>query len=265
MFSVTKDNTTYTITNEDDFILACTLLDEYKTNKESNPIHEENIRYTLGELMRKYYNKDNCCKELNLIVKRLIKDGPTSIKTLPDNHIFLHPEVGISFIITEIYDDHDDISHITEMSLDDMWNKTVDSESFGDCYPQTALRFITEDYNNYYKPKQSTLGVLIKKYYNEIKDSCPEKLQSHIETLIKSKTDYIDNNYEIRDYGPVGIVRAPYYYTNGILVSINEIPLDNAWYMFVDVENWQEDAFPSKFEKNTVSELQVLKYILAEY
>ena len=91
---------------------------------------------------------------------------------------------SISFLTTEIYGGPSEVSHITEMSLDD----TRDGPKGGirllllnfweDNSPECVLRYIMQDYNQFYKPKQPTLGTLANKYYEEVKDELCDKLQS---------------------------------------------------------------------------------------
>ena len=122
-----------------------------------------------------------------------------------------------------------------------------------------------EDYNQFYKPKQPTLGSLVNKYYDELKDELCDELRSELEELIKSRKNHIDSYYEICDCDPMGILCYPYFYPRDNFCSVQAESLYETWDMSIDIENWQEEALPSEWKKNTAPEKQVIKYILSEY
>ena len=86
-----------------------------------------------------------------------------------------------------------------------------------------------------------------------------------LERLMKKPTNYINTELEICNCGPMRILCYPYFYPRDNFCSVQAESLNVTWNMSVDVENWQEEALPSEFKKNVISEKQALKYILCEY
>lgn len=260
--SVGRNGKEYTISGEKDFILACALLNEHKV-KLATP-----VQFTLGDLVTTYYDesKGNFCDELKSDLRRLIEHGPFSHGDCPNNKIFYWEKHGISFFTARAYGEPNEILHITQYPLDHMWSKVVDIGSWDKSNtPQDVLEWILMDYDQFYKPKHIRLGLLVHKYYHELKDDLCDKLQLQLEELMEKPTNQINKEYEICDCGPMGILCYSYYYPRRNFYSVQAEPLDVTWNMFVDIENWQKEALPAKFEKNTVCEKQVLKYILSEY